>query len=173
MEHPVAGWSRGIGITNAGITSDGWSGEAPTARRKLRSSRGSARTIGVRLLTHLVISSLRRIGNWLELRQQSIACVESLLPGQDCKLLYHPTAQWGQSLGSLANQEEVIQSLVDAFAPRPKPTKTLSEEVSSLWRFCRQSGARTTDVYTYLCHLRDSGASAAAELSWSTFAAER
>ena len=34
-------------------------------------------------------------------------------------LLYHPTAsQLGQLLGSLPSQEEAIQSLVDAFAPK-------------------------------------------------------
>ena len=34
VEHPVAGWSRGIGITNAGITSDGWSGKSGVVRRR-------------------------------------------------------------------------------------------------------------------------------------------
>ena len=232
VEHPVAGWSRGIGITNAGITSDGWSREewcgltkewngvqncAGTSRTKAEELQRKCQDNWVRLLTHLVIKhsqkdwklvraeatkrcphgiSVARAGganytgialwviisdewfqlgflNKIEERATTAGGRQSVFMKARSLLLYHPTAQWGQPLGILGKWGRSYSITGGCFRPRPKPTNTLSEEVSSLWRFCRQSGARTIDVYAYLCHLRDSGASAAAELSWSTFSAEK
>lgn len=92
-------------------------------------------------------------------------------------LLYDPPAtQLGQSLlnaaGTLIDENQVTQSLVDAFAP--KSTNTMVKRFSSLWRFARGCAARYTPplqmaedtVYNYLCHLRDEKASASAASSF-------
>ena len=92
-------------------------------------------------------------------------------------LLYDPPAtQLGQSLlnaaGTLVDENQVTQSLMDAFAP--KSTNTMVKRFSSLWRYARWCSAKyipplqmTEDtVYEYLCHLRDSGSSASAASSF-------
>ena len=92
-------------------------------------------------------------------------------------LLYDPPAtQLGQSLlnaaGTLVDENQVTQSMVDAFAP--KSTNTMVKRFSSLWRYARWCAARyipplqvaEETVYEYLCHLRDSGSSASAASSF-------
>lgn len=92
-------------------------------------------------------------------------------------LLYDPPAtQLGQSLlnaaGTLIDENQVTQSLIDAFAP--KSTNTLVKRFSSLWRFARWCSAKyipplqmaEDTVYDYLCHLRDEKASASAASSF-------
>ena len=92
-------------------------------------------------------------------------------------LLYDPPAtQLGQSLlnaaGTLIDENQVTQSLIDAFAP--KSTNTMVKRFSSLWRFARWCAASyipplqmaEDTVYAYLCHLRDTNSSASAASSF-------
>ena len=92
-------------------------------------------------------------------------------------LLYDPPAtQLGQSLlnaaGTLIDENQVTQSLIDAFAP--KSTNTMVKRFSSLWRFARWCAASyipplqmaEDTVYAYPCHLRDTKSSASAASSF-------